>query len=191
MSESQPLCISWKSALLSPTCPDKVSVLSSCQSSLPRPPPLQNGAPLDRLAPDGSSIPPGPRKPSPALAHPLWGGTRFWGLTRCTEAGCVPHTCNPDLERNDSLLYIVRSDLTKRVSNPCPIVKENLSQGASCFRPCKVTRTLSPFPGTLSLVVLPSPLAQLQAPPILLTGLCMCCSLRRVLSGRSPWLAQL
>lgn len=43
MSESQPLCISWKSALLPPACPDKVSVLSSCQSSLPRPPHCRMG----------------------------------------------------------------------------------------------------------------------------------------------------
>lgn len=32
-SESQPLCISWKSVLLSPACPDKASVLGSCRPS--------------------------------------------------------------------------------------------------------------------------------------------------------------
>lgn len=51
------------------------------------------------------------------------------------------------------------------MSNPCPIVKENLSQGAPCFRPCKVTRTLSPFPGSLSLVVLPSTAPSPAQPP--------------------------
>lgn len=147
MSESQPLCISWKSSLLSPACPDKVSVLSSCQPSLPRPAPLQYGAPLDRLAPDGSSTPPGPHKPSPAVADPrswelvlspLWGGTQFWDLTRCTEAGCMPHPCNPDCELNNSFFYIVRSDLTKRkCPTPAPQSRRICHRGPLASDPAK------------------------------------------------------